>query len=213
MASRGTRRESVPRSTQRYTDSVGVMKAPWEGHKGRPALAGLPCFIRVPLCDPGGRKGVRREASGERGRWESGGAGRAIQTSMQRGLFWSSSCACVGPDAHAAMAAGKKAAVVANLIDESHFIVNLRRCACGRHFLTLFCERVDWADSDDPQTRVSVPVTPREAEELRALKSVDEPALLGLVPGERRFLYHDMPKGAPQTIEWRRGAVFIPAHD
>jgi hypothetical protein len=125
-----------------------------------------------------------------------------------------SSCLCFSPDTAAAMATIRKSPSVAQLHDDSHFIVTLRRCdACGGQFLSLFCERVDWADGDDPQTRVMVPVNPEEAAQLRALAPFDEGHAMRILSGTRRFLYHDMPKGAGETLEWRTGAFFIPAHD
>lgn len=123
-------------------------------------------------------------------------------------------CRCNDPDPAKAMAAVRACPCVVTLRDESHFIVTLRRCeACGGHFLTLFCERVDWADGDDPQTRMVVPLAGEEAERLRALSPFDESHALRRLAGPRRFLYHDMPKGAGETLEWRTGPLFVPAHD
>lgn len=103
------------------------------------------------------------------------------------------------------------------LVDQSHFIVSIRRCRrplCGQSFLTIFCERVDWADSDDPQTWLAVPITAEEAGRLRlAGIDQDEDALLRILTGERRFLFNDRPKGAPATLEWKQRTLFIPAHD
>ncbi len=124
-------------------------------------------------------------------------------------------CLCLADDPLAASQFIRKARQVAELADESHFMVNLRRCdGCGQHFLTMFCERVDWADGDDPQTRVMVPVSEDEAARLQnANIRANESAILNIVETERRFLFHDMPKGPPERLEWRRGKLFIPAHD
>jgi len=101
------------------------------------------------------------------------------------------------------------------LVDESHFGASILRCVrCGQHFLSLFCERVDWADSDDPQTTVAVPVSADEVRRLRTANVVaDENAILEIVANERRFLYHDMPKGAAETLAWKTRLLFIPGHD
>ncbi len=128
------------------------------------------------------------------------------------------SCDCLADDVLVAKPAIQKARRVFELADESHFMANIRRCeACGQHFLTLFCERVDWADGDDPQTRVAAPVSAHEVALLRsgtvANGTMDEKAILNIVVTERRVLYHDMPKGPPERLEWRRGRLFIPAHD
>ena len=92
-------------------------------------------------------------------------------------------CICLGNDSLAAKAAIRKARCVAELADESHFMVSIRRCdACGQHFLTLFCECVDWADGDDPQTWVAVPVSTDEMRQLQTANvAADENAILRVV--------------------------------
>lgn len=101
------------------------------------------------------------------------------------------------------------------LVEESHFGVSILRCVrCGQHFLSLFCERVDWADSDDPQTTVAVPVSEDEVQRLRTANvAANENVILEIVANERRFLYHDMPKGEPETLAWKTRTLFIPGHD
>ena len=124
-------------------------------------------------------------------------------------------CACLAEEGVAAKAAIRAADDIARLVDESHFGASIRQCAqCGQHFLTLFCERVDWVDSDDPQTWVAVPVSADEAEELQhANVAADEDTILRILASERRFLYHDMPKGASDTLKWMTRRPFIPPHD
>ena len=124
-------------------------------------------------------------------------------------------CICVGDDIVAASEAIRKAEHIVMLVDESHFGVSILRCIrCGQHFLSLFCERVDWADSNDPQTRVVVAVSEDEVQRLQTANiAADEYAILDIVANERRFLYHDMPKGAPETLVWKTRPLFIPGHD
>ena len=127
----------------------------------------------------------------------------------------SGQCACLGDDCLAAREAIRKAARIAELADESHFGASISRCAgCGQHFLTMFCERIDWADGDDPQTWVAVPVSGDEAQRLQSANvAADESAILGIIAGERRFLFHDTPKGGAGTLAWMTRPLFIPAHD
>ena len=127
----------------------------------------------------------------------------------------SDSCICLGDDCHSAKEAIRKAEHIVMLVDESHFGASILRCVrCGQHFLSLFCERVDWADSDDPQTTVAVPISEDEVQRLETSNvAVDENAILEIVANERRFLYHDMPKGALETLAWKTRPLFIPAHD
>jgi len=124
-------------------------------------------------------------------------------------------CICLGDDCLAARDAIRKAEHVVMLADESHFGVSILRCVrCGQHFLSLFCERVDWADSDDPQTRVVVPVSEDEATRLQVANvAADENAILEIVANERRFLYQDRPKGTAETLAWKTRRLFIPGHD
>ena len=113
------------------------------------------------------------------------------------------------------MEAIRKTEHIATLVDESHFGVSILRCVqCRQHFLSLFCERVDWADSDDPQTTVAVPISEDEVQRLKTANvAADENAILEIVANERRFPYHDMPKGAADTLAWKTRTLFIPGHD
>lgn len=124
-------------------------------------------------------------------------------------------CICIADDGLAAKAAIRKARHVVTLVDESHFMASILQCVrCGQRFLTLFCEQVDWADSDDPQTWLAVPVSEEEARMLQAANvAADEDAILAIVANDRRFLYHDMPKGEADRLEWKTRPLFIPGHD
>ncbi|MGH7132509.1 MAG: hypothetical protein ACREJO_11240 [Phycisphaerales bacterium] len=125
------------------------------------------------------------------------------------------SCPCVSDDPAVAKEALRKAAATDTLVDESHFRVTIRRCPlCGQHFLHIFCERVDWADGDDPQAWITAPITEGETHTLRATNiAADEDYLLRALPGTRRFLHRDAPKGSPETLVWLHDTLFIPAHD
>ena len=127
----------------------------------------------------------------------------------------SEQCICLGDDSLAAREAIRKAKHIAGLVDESHFIVSILRCVrCGQHFLSLFCERVDWVDGDDPQTSVAVPVSEDEVRKLQTANiAADENAILEIVANERRFLYHDTPKSAAETLAWKTRTLFISGHD
>lgn len=133
----------------------------------------------------------------------------------RRHAMTSDQCICLGDDCLAAREAIRKAQHIAGLVDESHFIVSIRRCVrCGQHFLTMFCERIDWADGNDPQTRVAVHVSEDEVRRLpTANVGADDNAILGIVSNDRRYLYHDMPKGEPDTLAWKTGPLFVPGHD
>lgn len=134
---------------------------------------------------------------------------------MPDGAAGPGDCPCVGESAGAALEAIRTGEHAGTLIDESHFIVSLRRCkACGRGFLRAFCERVDWADGDDPQAWVYIPLDDDERERLVPLAAgVGEDDLRSLVSRPRRFLREDSPKGGPRTAAWVTGIPYFPAHD
>ena len=117
--------------------------------------------------------------------------------------------------------AGEAAAVLAGLqdheeverhADEPHFIVRVVRCrACGQLFVSVFCERVDWAAGEDPQWRALLPVSPAEAEELRR-----PDAELTLVEAWGRARPHvemDWPRDGPKRVWWSEGPLRIAPHD
>ena len=80
--------------------------------------------------------------------------------------------------------------------------------------ITITNIRLIRADSDDPQTRVVVPVSEDEVQRLQTANiAADENVILEIVANERRFLYHDMPKGGPETLVWKTRLLFIPGHD
>lgn len=113
---------------------------------------------------------------------------------------------CWPPDAEAALAARSQLARDAVLIDESHYQVAILACRhCAQRFVKVFTEMIDWADGDDPAYRVTMPLTPAEADALRQRgASLTEPQVWALNPN-RRSLHHDAPKGAPERVFWGTG--------
>jgi len=93
-----------------------------------------------------------------------------------------------------------------DLIDESHFHVMTMKCpACSQVFVSVFTETVDFADGEDPQYWITLPLTAAEAEDLaKQGDGLTEAALNALGPG-RKSLAHDFPKGGTPTSYWRTG--------
>ena len=102
---------------------------------------------------------------------------------------------------------------VAELIDESHFHVMILACPrCTQHFVSVFTEMIDWADGDDPQYWMVLPITGIEADDLIKQRGLlAEAALDALDPG-RRSLRRDHPKGPARHIFWGTGLNVGP-HD
>jgi hypothetical protein len=103
---------------------------------------------------------------------------------------------------------------VARIADESHFFVTLRRCrSCGQDYASIFCETIDWQDSDDPQYTLLIPLTAAEARSLsEAGEDGVEAALGNLSP--RRYLFNARGKGEKDWSRyWARGPISVPRHD
>jgi len=100
--------------------------------------------------------------------------------------------------------------ITQRLVDESHYIVKLHQCPhCQQQFVSVFSERVDWLDGEDPQDRQVMPVTPAECEALQHLP--DALALYQLAP-KRQSLHWELPKGEYRRVRWRQGLHPVP-HD
>ena len=116
---------------------------------------------------------------------------------------------CYGEDPRAAWAYYEEGlAVERELVGDSHFLVQLRRCAeCGQQFVWIFGEAVDWKGGGDAQRREIVPVSATEAETAGRL---DYPSLAALGQG-RRYLETDWPTGAGDpSVEWSTGELRLP---
>lgn len=76
---------------------------------------------------------------------------------------------CFGEDAEHAWGNCGQLAVDAAVVEESHFIVQLRSCcACAQRYLWIFTEFVDWENGEDAQYRRILPVTQAEASAVAA---------------------------------------------
>jgi hypothetical protein len=124
-------------------------------------------------------------------------------------------CACIGEDAAFAIEAMRRdAKVVETLVDESHFMVSLVRCnACGRVFLKIFTELIDWSGGDDSQAWMYVPIDAVEAHKLReAGPAIDDRFLLSMNIN-RRFLSRVYPRGMEPRVTWGTGPLVVLPHD
>jgi hypothetical protein len=94
------------------------------------------------------------------------------------------------------------------LVGDSHFLVQLRRCAeCGQRFVWIFGEVVDWERGDDAQPREIVPVSAAEAD---AVGKLNHPSLAAL-GFDRRYLETDWPTDvADPSVEWSTGELWLP---
>jgi hypothetical protein len=102
---------------------------------------------------------------------------------------------------------------VTTLVDESHFTVQVLACPrCGQRFLSVFTETIDWIDGDDPQSRITLPITADESDGLAYQGAASLEALLGALGSDRRSLWRDCPKGGEVRLTWGCGIMVRP-HD
>ena len=93
-----------------------------------------------------------------------------------------------------------------NSIDELHFHVTIRACPrCSQRFVSIFTETIDWADGDDSQYIVMLPITPDEAAELIRQNGDLSEATLNALGTHRRSLHYDHPTGAAPCTYWSTG--------
>jgi hypothetical protein len=122
---------------------------------------------------------------------------------------------CRGDDAEAAYRHYKTLPVVAELIDDSHFIVQIRRCgAGGQAYLWIFAEFVDWPGGQDAQYRTILPITDEEVGTLTTRGEQQDLRALEGLGVDRRYLRVDWPSGLPdQRVYWSSGRlVVVPGH-
>ncbi len=110
-----------------------------------------------------------------------------------------------------------------DLIHESHFHVRILTCdACTQHFISVFTERIDWVDGEDPQYWTLLPLTEAEAAnfiqkygslseaEIDEVEIETEINVLGI---ERRSLRRDYPKSAKAPYVFWGYGIRIGPHD
>ena len=120
---------------------------------------------------------------------------------------------CWPADAEAAYSASTQLTCVANLIDESHFIVRVLVCKiCGQKFLSIFTETVDWFGGDDPQNRSVFPITESESEFVMSLGDSISEKQIQAIGSQKKYVEFDSPKGKPPTTCWGT-SFFIGPHD
>ena len=119
---------------------------------------------------------------------------------------------CWAPEASKAWDVIKNVPIEARLIDESHFIVQIRSCpSCSQSYLQVTTEVVDWQDGEDPVSRTVIPIDDEERARLIAAQPLGDETIEGIGAG-RQSLRYDWPKGKEPTLFWGAG-VRVGIHD
>lgn len=120
---------------------------------------------------------------------------------------------CWPADACAAWGARDGLRRLKELVDESHFIVALLACPrCEQRYVSIFTEMIDWADGNDPQCWILLPITEDEAEGLIEQGASLNEMRLNALGRRRRSLRRDHPKDGPPQVSWRTG-ILVGPHD
>ena len=119
---------------------------------------------------------------------------------------------CWAPEAATAWDVIKNVPIEARLIDEAHYIVQIRVCSsCGQNYLQVTTEVVDWQDGEDPISRTVIPIDDEERARLLAAQPLDTATIEGIGIG-RQSLRYDWPKGEEPALFWGTG-VRVGIHD
>ncbi len=103
---------------------------------------------------------------------------------------------------------------ISRLVDESHFIVRILKCAhCGQRYVSVFTEMIDWSGGDDAQYWSLLPLSEDEAAQLiEQGERVDIHAIESL-GRDRPDLQVDFPTGKEKRALWANGNLHIGPHD
>jgi hypothetical protein len=123
---------------------------------------------------------------------------------------------CYGDDARATWRyCAEHLVIEQSLVDDSHFIVQLRRCpTCSQPFVWVFTEFIDWVGGDDGQYRDVVPVTTAEVQMLARRGEDIDFAFIASLGRNRRYLQVDWPTGQHEEgTRWGKGNLLVmPGH-
>lgn len=122
-----------------------------------------------------------------------------------------SNCLCQTEDLRA-FRQGLRQLPTTILIDDSHLIVSIRSCECGRHYLSVFTEIVDWTGGDDSQLHQIIEIDPILASHLASRGDLDEDALNDLAI-HGRIVAWSHPASGIEAIRSYVGPFLVPFHD
>jgi chorismate-pyruvate lyase len=99
------------------------------------------------------------------------------------------------------------------LVDDSHFMVHLAQCdLCGQRYVSIFCETIDWAHGNDPQTSIRFAVTDQHAGELRTCDDRSIGRALARIGSTTRRIEAWWPSNGSTSPHWAEGPFRLPPH-
>lgn len=120
---------------------------------------------------------------------------------------------CWSSDAAKAWAAVTRIPIEEYLVDESHYIVSIRKCpSCAQRYLQVTTETVDWHDGEDPVHRTILPIDDAERATLTTNGPPDT-SVLEAVGAGKRSLEYDWPKGQEKSGTYWGTGLLVGPHD
>jgi uncharacterized protein YbaR (Trm112 family) len=121
---------------------------------------------------------------------------------------------CFGSDASVVWENRRRFEFIERLVDESHYVVSIIACPdCAQRFLSVFTEKVDWVNGEDPTENSIFPLSRDEAASVVAKGDALNLEGLDFLGESRRHLRSSWPSSGPRQLWWATGRLQIGSYD
>lgn len=121
---------------------------------------------------------------------------------------------CWPSDPDLAWEARSKLEKILDLIDESHLHIMILACnSCNQRFISVFTEKIDWINGEDPMYWTLLPITDLEAIDLTQKQSPLTEADINALGPERRSLRRDYPSTVKEPYIFWGSGILVGPHD
>jgi hypothetical protein len=121
-------------------------------------------------------------------------------------------CACVPIEPEMAARFFANLPIESWVSDDSHFIVSVRRCRCGKRYLQVFYELIDWSGGDDSQARTIFALGFGESTSWERNDPAVEQSIRSL-PARRQLVWSRARGDASGPPWWMTGPILWLPHD